>query len=95
MDRKLTVRCNKCGKEHKTRIFERGQIHKNCGGVFRTVIGEEDQILFKGVITKNNKKIYEYYKRIVEVISTDEYSDMYDKIGAIKAAIGKIDVMGY
>ncbi len=51
--------------------------------------------MFKGVITKDDKKIYEHYKRIVEVIPTDEYSDMYDKIGAIKAAIGKIEAMGY
>ena len=38
---KLLVRCNKCGKEHWTRLFEIGDLHLY-GGEFE-IVGKEDQ----------------------------------------------------
>lgn len=31
------VKCNKCGKEYKTRLFSKGDQHKNCMGFFKIV----------------------------------------------------------
>ena len=46
---------------------------------------------FRTNSTREDMAIYVQYRRILEIIGTDEYSDMYSKIGAIQAAINKIN----
>ena len=35
----IKVKCDKCGKEHKTAFWEPGQCHKDCGGEFKPIRG--------------------------------------------------------
>ena len=47
--------------------------------------------MFKDVKNCQDVKVYKEYTRLVEILTTDEYIDMYDKIGAIRAIVGRID----
>ena len=50
--------------------------------------------MFTEKMTRQDKKVYKEYLRLVEILTTDEYSGMYDKIGAVKATITHInDIM--
>ena len=35
---KILIKCDKCGKEYKTRFWNSGDIHKDCKGEFKKVI---------------------------------------------------------
>ena len=48
---------------------------------------------FRTNSNRMDKRIYVHYRRILEIIGTDEYSDMYSKIGAIQATLNKINDM--
>ena len=40
---KITVRCDKCGKEFRTRLWEAGDMHGDpCGGEFIPVTTSDD-----------------------------------------------------
>lgn len=35
MEKRIIVKCDKCGDEYPTRLWEPGQFHKDCGGEFK------------------------------------------------------------
>lgn len=47
--------------------------------------------MFNGYMTAQDKDVYKEYSRLVEILTTDEYNDMYSKIGAIRAKMKHIE----
>lgn len=47
--------------------------------------------MFNEKMTEQDKKVYVNYLRLVEILTTDEYGGMYEKIGAIEAKIRQIN----
>ena len=49
--------------------------------------------MFRDVKNCQDVKVYKEYTRLVEILTTDEYSDMYDKVGAIRSVMGRIETL--
>lgn len=47
--------------------------------------------MFTENMTQQDMKVYKEYLRLVEILTTDEYSGMYEKIGAIESTISNIN----
>lgn len=47
--------------------------------------------MFYELTTANENKVYNEYTRLTEILTTNEYSDMYSKIGAIRSVMNRIE----
>lgn len=47
--------------------------------------------MFTEKMTQQDMKVYKEYLRLVEILTTDEYSGMYEKIGAVQAILHNME----